>query len=58
MLAVEVELRDPPTTPVYQKLGAQAAELRVRGPTFKAIAEYFAVDDHTAAKAVRWFRDR
>ena len=26
--------------------------------TLKAVAEHSAVDDHTAAKAVRWFRQR
>ena len=54
-LAVEVELRDPPTTPVYQRIAAQAAEMRAGGAAFHAIAEHFGVDDHTAADAVRWF---
>ena len=55
MLSLEVDLRDPPTTPVYQRIAAQAAQLRRRGRPFRAIAEHFGVDDHTAAKAVRWF---
>ena len=55
-LPVEVELRDPQTTPVYQRIGAQAAEMCRRGRPFRAIAEHFGVDDHTVAKAVRWFR--
>ena len=50
------ELRDPPETPVYQRIGAQAAEMRAGGAAFHAIAEHFGVDDHTAADAVRWFR--
>ena len=55
LAALDVELRDPPTTPVYQRIAAEAAELRTRGATFHAIAEHFGVDDHTAADAVRWF---
>ena len=49
------ELRDPPETPVYQRIAAQAAEMRAGGAAFHAIAEHFGVDDHTAADAVRWF---
>ncbi len=55
-LRIDVELRDPLMAPVYQRIGAQAAEMRRRGRPFRAIAEHFKVDDHTAAKAVRWFR--
>ena len=54
-LAVEIGLRDPPPTPVYQRIAAQAAEMRRGGRPFREIAEHFAVDGHTAAKAVRWF---
>ena len=43
------------TTPVYQRIAAQPAEMRAGGVAFHAIAEYFGVDDHTAAKGVRWF---
>ena len=49
------ELRDPPQTPVYQRIAVQAAEMRAGGAAFHAIAEHFGVDDHTAADAVRWF---
>ena len=52
---MDVELRGPRTTPVYGRIGLQAAEMRRGGRPFRAIAEYFGVDDHTAAKAVRWF---
>ena len=55
-LPVVVELRDPPPTPVYQRIAAQAAGMRGAGAAFHAIAGRFGVDDHTAAKAVRWFR--
>ena len=41
--------------PLYQRIAAQAAEMRTRGATFHAIAEHFGVDNHTAADAVRWF---
>ena len=49
------ELRDPPQTPVYQRIAAQAAEMRAGGAGFHAVAEHFGVDDHTAADAVRRF---
>ena len=55
-LQIDVELRVAAATPVHQRIGAQAAEMRRRGRPFRAIAEHFGVDDHTAAKAVRWFR--
>ena len=48
-----MELRDPPTTPVYQPIAAQAARMHDRGDTVAAIARHFGVDDHTAVKAVR-----
>ena len=52
---LEVEFRVSVPIPVYQRIAAQAAEMRTRGVTFHAIAEHFGVDDHTAADAVRWF---
>ena len=55
---LEVEFRVPVPIPVYQRIAAQAAEMRAAGAAFNAIAEHFAVDDHTAAKALRWFRSR
>ena len=55
-LPVEVELRDPPTTPVYQRIAAEAAGMRDQGVTVAAIGRHFGVDDHTAGKAIRWFR--
>jgi len=55
---VELDLRRLLATPRYQLIAAEAAGLHQAGLTFKAIAERFAVDDHTAAKAVRWFRQR
>ena len=57
-LAVEVELRDPPTTPVYQRIAAEATEMRAAGGTVKAIRLHFGVDHHTVEKAIRWFRQR
>ena len=41
--------------PVYQRIAAEAAEMRARGVSMHAVAKHFGVDDHTAAKAVRWF---
>ena len=55
-LPVEVELRDPPPTPVYQGIAAQATAMRGRGVSVTAIARHFGVDCHTAAKALRWFK--
>ena len=54
-LPLEVEFRDSPITPVYQRMAAQAAEMRVQGVSVTAIARHFGVDYHTAAKALRWF---
>ena len=52
------ELRDLPETPVYQRIAAEAAGMQDRGVTVAAIARHFGVDDHTAGKAIRWFRGR
>ena len=57
-LPLDVELRDPPTVPVYQTIGSQAAEMRVKGVSVTAIARHFGVDYHTAVKALRWFGRR
>ena len=54
-LPFEIQLRISAPSPVYQKIAAQAAGMRAGGAGFRAIAEHFGVDDHTAAKAVRWF---
>lgn len=42
--------------PVYQRIAAEAAGMRAGGAGFRVIAAYFGVDDHAAAKAVRWFQ--
>ena len=55
---VELELREPPTTPVYERIAAEAAGMQDRGVTVAAIARHFGVDDHTAAKAIRSFRQK
>ena len=57
-IPVEVELRGAPITPIYQRIAAEAARLHEGGLALKAVAEHFGVNDHTAAKAVRWFRQR
>ena len=54
-LPVKVEFRLEPKIPVYQQIAAEAAEMRAGGAPFRAIAEHFGVDDHTVAKAIRWF---
>lgn len=53
-----VALRGLPVTPAYQRIAAEAAERRARGVSMRAIADHFGVDDHTAAKAVRWFHGK
>jgi len=55
---VELDLRRLLKPPRYQLMAADAARLHQAGVTFKAIAARFGVDDHTAAKAVRWFWPR
>ena len=54
-LSVEVDLVWSTPVPVYRRIAADAAEMRARRVSMNAIAEHFGVDDHTAAKAVRWF---
>ena len=44
--------------PVYQRIAAEATAMQDRGVCVAAIARHFGVDDHTAAKAIRWFRQR
>ena len=41
--------------PAYQRIAAEAAEMRARGVSMRVVAEHFGVNDHTAGKAVRWF---
>lgn len=57
-MAVELDLRRLFKIPCYQLIAVAAVRLHQAGLTFKAIAERFGVDDHTAAKAVRWFCQR
>ena len=54
-LSVDVDLRDPVTTPIYQVIAAEVAELRARRQTFSAIGRRFGVDPMTVRKALRWF---
>lgn len=54
-MAVELDLRRLFKIPCYQLIAVAAVRLHQAGLAFKAIAERFGVDDHTAAKAVRWF---
>ena len=55
---LEVELGRSASVPVYQAIAARVAEMHAGGISLRAIAENFGVDDHTAAKALRWFRER
>lgn len=56
-LPVQVELQDEPVVPVYRCIAEEAARLHAAGTALRVIAEHFGVDDHTVAKAVRWFRE-
>ena len=49
------ELRDPPVTPVYQTIAAEAAEMDVGGACILLIARHFGVDPKTVMKAIAWF---
>ena len=55
-LPVELALRDVPAIPIYQSMASEAARMRARGVTLKAIGQHFGVNRLTAAKALRWFR--
>ena len=44
--------------PIYQVLAGVSAAMYDRGAPVTAIARCFRVDDHTAAKALRWYRSR
>ena len=57
-MPLELDLRRLLKTPRYQLIAAEAVRLHQAGLTIKAVAAHFGVDDHTAAKAVRWFRSR
>ncbi len=57
-LPLDVELRDVPTTPVYQRIAAEAAAMRDGGVRVAAIARHFGVDHHMVDKALGWFRHR
>ena len=56
--ALEVELRDPPTTPVYQQIAAEAVEMDADGTPISLISSHFGVDPNTAKKAIAWFYER
>ena len=49
------ELRDPPETPVYQKIAAEAAEMDAGGACIPLMARQFGVDPKTVMKAIAWF---
>ena len=58
---VAAEIANPPVDArviAYAEASNPATALRARGGTFRAVAGQFRGDDHTAAKVVRWFRDR
>ena len=57
-LPFEVELRAVQELLAYQRIAANAAGMQDRGLSVAAIARHFGVDDHTAGKAIRWFRGR
>ena len=54
-IPLEVALCDSGPVPLYQRIAPPAAQMRAAGRSVSAIARHFRVDDHTAAKALRWF---
>ena len=54
----DVGLTDPFVIPIYQIIAGVSAAMYDRGAPVTAIARRFRVDDHTAAKALRWYRSR
>ena len=54
-LPLEVELRDPPETPVYQRIAAEAAEMDADGARISLMARHFGVNANTVKKAIAWF---
>ena len=56
VLQLDACLRDPVTTPIYQRIALDVVDMRARGYTFAAIARHFRVDPNTLKKAIRWFR--
>ena len=57
-LPLEVELRDQPETPVYQKIAEEAAEMDAQGTRISLMACHFGVDLSTVKKAIAWFYER
>ena len=55
---LRLEFLQPVEPPVYQSIASAVALMHDRGVRVSAIAKHFCLDDHTAAKALRWFRSR
>ena len=54
----DVAISDLFVIPIYQVIAGVSAAMFDRGVPVTAIARRFRVDDHTAAKALRWYRSR
>ena len=57
-LLADVGFSDPFVVPIYQLIAGVSAAMFDRGARVTSIARRFRVDDHTAAKALRWHRSR
>ena len=57
-LPLEVEFRDPPATPVYHKIAAEAVGMDVDRTANTLIARRFGVDPNIAKKAIALFYER
>ena len=55
-IPLEVALCDSGPLLVYQRIAPAAAQIHAAGRSVSAIARHLEVDHHTAAKALRWFR--
>ena len=49
------ELREPPVTPLYQKIAAEAVQMDAQGASTSLMARHFGVAPKTVAKAIAWF---
>ena len=50
-----VELREPPVTPLYQRIAAEAVRMDPQGASTSLMAHHFGVDPKTVTKAIAWF---
>ena len=57
-VSLQVELRDPPITSVYQRIAPEATRMQAQGTWMFVMFRQLGVDPPTVEKAVAWFRER